>query len=84
MIPKITNHKSQITNQNPVSSRYRLIAEASTAGLLFVLSPLAGYFLGKWLGETLGLGRILAYAGVLLGLVSAFVNLFRLVGRATR
>jgi positive regulator of sigma E activity len=66
------------------SSRYRLIAEASTAGLLFVLSPLAGYSLGKWLGEALGLGRILAYAGALLGLVSAFVNLFRLVGRATR
>jgi positive regulator of sigma E activity len=66
------------------SSRYRLIAEASTAGLLFVLSPLAGYFLGKWLGETLSLGRTLAYAGALLGLVSAFVNLFRLVGRATR
>jgi len=36
------------------------------------------------LGEALGLGRILAYAGALLGLVSAFVNLFRLVGRATR
>ena len=66
------------------SSRYRLIGEATTAGLLFVLSPLAGYFLGKWLGEALGLGRILAYAGALLGLVSAFVNLFRLVGRATR
>ena len=58
MIPNITNHKSQITNPKPVSSRYRLIGEASTAALLFVLSPLAGYFLGKWLGEALGLGRL--------------------------
>jgi hypothetical protein len=65
-------------------SRYRLIGEATTAGLLFVLSPVAGYFLGKWLGETLGLGRVLAYAGALLGLVSAFVNLLRLGGRTTR
>jgi len=66
------------------SSRYRLVAEASTAGLLFLLSPLAGYFLGKWIGEAIGLGRIPAYLGAALGLFSAFVNLFRLVGRTTR
>ena len=65
-------------------SRYRLVAEASTAGLLFLLSPLAGYFLGKWIGEAIGLGRIPAYVGAALGLFSAFVNLFRLVGRTTR
>ena len=67
-----------------MSSRYRLIAEASTAGLLFLLAPLAGYLLGKWLGEALGLGRVPAYLGAVLGLVSAFVHLVRLVGRATR
>jgi hypothetical protein len=66
------------------SPRYQLIAEASTAGLLFLASPVAGYFLGKWLGSWLGLGRLLAYAGALLGLGSAFVNLFRLVGRVSR
>jgi positive regulator of sigma E activity len=65
-------------------SRYQLIAEASTAGLLFIVSPVAGYFLGKWLGEWLGLGQIPAYAGALLGLVSAFVNLLRLVKRTSR
>ena len=65
-------------------SRYQLIAEASTAGLLFIVSPVAGYFLGKWLGEWIGLGQIPAYAGALLGLVSAFVNLLRLVKRTSR
>ena len=66
------------------SSRYRLIAEASTAGLLFLLSPAAGYFLGKWLGEWLGVGLLLAYAGAMLGLVAAFVHLLRLVGRTSK
>jgi putative F0F1-ATPase subunit (Ca2+/Mg2+ transporter) len=65
-------------------SRYQFIAEATTAGLLFLLTPVAGYFLGKWLGEWLGLGRIPAYVGAALGLASAFVNLLRLVGRISR
>ena len=65
-------------------SRYQFIAEATTAGLLFLLTPVAGYFLGKWVGEWLGIGRVLAYLGAAVGLVSAFVNLLRLVGRTSR
>ncbi len=68
----------------PGQTRYALIAEATTAGLLFLLSPGAGYFLGKWLGEAVGAGRIPAYVGAVLGLVSAFANLMRLTGRASR
>ena len=68
----------------PGQSRHALIAEATTAGLLFLLGPGAGYFLGKWIGEAIGIGRIPAYLGAALGLVSAFVNLLRMTGRASR
>ena len=66
------------------SSRYALVAEATTAGLLFLLAPLAGYFLGKWLGQWLHLGPAPSWVGAALGLVSAFVNLIRLTGRTSR
>ena len=60
------------------------MAEGTTAGLLFLASPVAGYFLGKWLGDWAALGRAPAYVGALLGLVSAFLHLLRLVARITR
>lgn len=66
-----------------MSSRYRLIAEGSTAGLLFLISPLAGYLLGKWLGQLLHAGLWPAYGGAVLGLVAAFWNLLKLVNRVT-
>jgi hypothetical protein len=66
------------------SSRYALAAQATTAGLLFLLIPAAGYFLGKWIGEWLGLGRIPSWIGAVLGLISAFVNLVRMTGRSSR
>jgi hypothetical protein len=65
-------------------SRYALVAEATTAGLLFLLVPGAGYLLGKWLGGALGLGRVPAWIGAALGLVAAFLHLLRLTGRASR
>jgi hypothetical protein len=68
----------------PGHSRYALIAEATTAGLLFLLGPAAGYLLGKWLGTALGLGPAPGWVGAALGLVAAFVHLVRLTGRASR
>jgi hypothetical protein len=68
----------------PGHSRYALIAEATTAGLLFLLAPAAGYVLGKWLGQAAGLGRVPAWIGAALGLAAAFVHLVRLTARASR
>jgi positive regulator of sigma E activity len=68
----------------PGHSRYALIAEATTAGLLFLLGPVAGYFLGKWVGEAVGLGQMPAWVGAALGLVAAFLHLMRLTGRASQ
>jgi hypothetical protein len=65
-------------------SRYALVAEATSAGLLFLLGPAAGYFLGKWIGSALGVGRIPAYVGAALGLLAAFLHLIRLTSRASR
>ncbi len=65
-------------------SRQGLIAEATSAGLLFLLGPAAGYFLGKWLGGVLGWGLVPAWAGAALGLVAAFLHLIRLTTRASR
>jgi hypothetical protein len=67
-----------------VSSRYQLVAEGSAAGLMFLIAPLAGYLLGKWLGHALGIGMIPAYVAGALGLVAAFLNLLRLVQRVSR
>jgi hypothetical protein len=65
-------------------SRQGLIAEASAAGLLFLIGPAVGYMLGKWLGGFVGIGTPASWTGAALGLVSAFVNLVRLTGRASR
>ena len=70
--------------QPPDSSRYALIAQATTAGLMFLLAPAAGYFLGKWIGGWLRIGPILSWAGAALGLVAAFLHLVRLTSRTPR
>jgi hypothetical protein len=43
-----------------------------------------GYFLGKWLGDAVGLGRVPAWIGAALGLASAFIHLVRLTSRASK
>ena len=65
-------------------SRYALVAEATTAGLLCLLGPAAGWFLGKWIGGALGVGPVPGYLGAALGLVGAFIHLIRLTSRTSR
>jgi hypothetical protein len=60
------------------------LGEGLAAGLTFLASPVAGYFLGKWLGEWTGLGLVPAWIGAVLGLAAAFLHLFRLVNQITR
>ena len=52
-------------------------AQAVTLGILFPALLAAGYLLGKWLGRWLGLGEWTAYLGAGLGVVGAFIELFR-------
>ena len=65
-------------------ARPAFLGEALSAGLLFLCGPVVGYFLGKWLGDAVGLGRVPAWIGAALGLAAAFVHLFRLSSRMTR
>jgi hypothetical protein len=59
--------------------RYAIVAQASAAGILFPLSIVAGYLLGKWIGSALGLGLTPAFIGAALGVVAGFWNLYRLL-----
>ena len=59
--------------------RYAVIARASAAGIVFPLSIVVGYFLGKWGGRALGLGDWTAFAGAALGVAAGFWNLYRLL-----
>jgi Putative F0F1-ATPase subunit Ca2+/Mg2+ transporter len=59
--------------------RYGVVARASAAGILFPVSIVAGYLLGKWIGAALGLGQTPAFIGAALGVAAGFWNLYRLV-----
>ena len=61
------------------SPRYGVVARASAAGILFPLSIVAGYLLGKWLGGALKVGTWPAFVGAALGAGAGFWNLYRLL-----
>ena len=61
------------------SPRYAVAARASAAGILFPLSIVAGYLLGKWVGAALAIGTWPAFAGGALGAAAGFWNLYRLL-----
>ena len=61
------------------SPRYAVVARASAAGILFPLSIVAGYLLGKWIGRALGLASWPAFLGAALGVAAGFWNLYRLL-----
>ena len=52
-------------------------AQAVTLGILFPALLAAGYLLGKWTGRWLGLGEWTAFLGAGLGVVVAFIEVFR-------
>ena len=65
----------------PNRSRASAVAEGTSAGLMFLAGPLAGWFLGRWVGGLTGWGSPVAWTGGALGLGAAFVNFFRLAQR---
>jgi hypothetical protein len=62
-------------------SRFASIAEGSAVGIFFPVAIVAGYFVGKWIGQALGLGEAAALAGAGLGVAAAFLNLWRFLRR---
>jgi ATP synthase protein I len=65
-------------------SAWKALGELSTVGLTLVLATViglaGGYYLDRWLGTSPWLTLI----GLLFGIASGFVNLFRSVKRAER
>jgi hypothetical protein len=69
-----------VRDQDALSSpRYGIAARASAAGILFPVSIVAGYLLGKWIGRLLGLSGWTALVGAALGALAGFWNLYRLL-----
>lgn len=46
-------------------------------GMIMILPIIGGLFLGKWLDEKLNTGNIFLLVMVILGVIIAFLNLFR-------
>lgn len=59
----------------------QLAARFATAGLELVISIVVGYFGGQFLDKWLGSEPYCSYAGLLLGIVAGFRNLFLLARR---
>jgi len=64
-------------------SRLSTLADAAALGLTFPACILAGYFLGRWLDSILHTGPTLSYAGGILGIAAAFLNLYLIARRAS-
>jgi positive regulator of sigma E activity len=55
--------------------------QAVALGVTFPALLAAGYLLGKWVGRWLGLGEWTTILGAALGVLGAFVELFRWAAR---
>lgn len=62
----------------------QVAARFASAGLELALAIVVGYFGGRFLDGWLGTAPYLAYAGLILGIVAGFRNLFQLARRAQR
>jgi ATP synthase protein I len=60
----------------------QLTAEFAAAGLVLVVAITVGYFGGRALDRWLGTDPYCGYAGLVLGIVAGFRNLFQLAARA--
>ncbi|MEO8430389.1 MAG: putative RiPP precursor [Acidobacteriota bacterium] len=69
-----------MSSEPPGRSRASAIADGTAAGMMFLAGPLAGWFLGRWIGRGGG-WEGWGWIGGGLGLAAAFVNFFRLAGR---
>jgi ATP synthase protein I len=61
----------------PGGRNYRQLAEASAIGLLFPAAMAIGFGVGYWLDRFFGTTPWLAAVFTFLGMVAAFLNLFR-------
>lgn len=63
----------------PDPERFRKWGSLAGIGPLLVASVVAGLLLGRWIDQKIGTAPWLMVAGLLLGAVGGFVELFRIV-----
>ncbi len=63
---------------------YSNLGIISQVGLIMLLPIVAGLWVGNFVDERLGTGGIGLLVGILLGVVTAFMNLFKLAMRQSR
>ncbi|MCK5878641.1 MAG: AtpZ/AtpI family protein [Holophagae bacterium] len=64
--------------------RTRILAELTSVGIQFPVSIGIGYLMGHYLDKWLGLYPILTIVFSILGVIAAFVNVFRLNAELNR
>jgi ATP synthase protein I len=62
----------------------RAMGQASSVGLVLVISIAIGYFFGSWLDSKLGTGPWLMLAFTLMGVAAGFIEVIRIVSNISR
>ncbi len=70
--------ESKDNKQKSGRTKLSIIAELSAVGIQFPVSIAIGYFIGKYLDKLFGIYPWLTMTFSILGVVSAFINVFRL------
>jgi len=63
---------------------YENLALLSQVGIMMVVPIIGGLFVGKWLDEKFGTTPIIMLVCILLGAISAFMNLYKFTMAAGR
>ena len=77
------NKQKNIENDQKIK-RLGLVADLTTVGIQFPVSIGIGYLIGKYLDKFFGIYPWLTVIFAILGVVSAFVNVFRLNARLNK
>ena len=56
---------------------YENLGLITQIGMIMIIPIFAGLFGGKWLDDQLNTGNILLLVGIILGVIIAFLNLYR-------
>lgn len=59
--------------------KWKQVGVYLTIPFVLAVSPIVGWLIGSWLDRKLGMAPYLMYAGVLLGFVAGFRELYRII-----
>ncbi|QUH19098.1 AtpZ/AtpI family protein [Alkaliphilus sp. B6464] len=65
-------------------SVFENLALISQIGISMVVSIMISLYIGKWLDDRLGTGPVFLFIFIIIGIASAFMNVFKLIEREIR